>query len=52
MKTAATMVCLCVMHLPIPVPVNWVCILVIVATTLYSGVEYFVQNRDVFKGSM
>ncbi len=51
-KTAATMVCLCVMHLPIPVPVNWVCILVIVATTLYSGVEYFVQNRDVYQGSM
>ena len=51
-KTAATMVCLCVMHLPIPAPVNCVCVLVIVVTTVYSGVEYFVQNRDVFKGSM
>lgn len=51
-KTAATMVCLCVMHLPIPAPVNWVCVAVIVLTTLYSGVEYFVKNWDVFRGSM
>ena len=51
-KTAATMVCLCLMHLPLPAPVNWTCIAVIVVTTLYSGVEYFVKNRDVFKGSM
>lgn len=51
-KTAATMVCLCVMHLPIPAPVNWLCVGIIVVTTLYSGVEYFVKNRDVFRGSM
>ena len=51
-KTASTMVCLCLMHLPIPAPLNWVCVAVIVATTLYSGVEYFAKNRDVFKGSM
>lgn len=44
-KTASTMVGLCVMMaLPgIPV-VNWIVIAVIVVTTLYSGVEYFVQN--------
>ncbi len=46
-KTASTMVCLIVMHFPIPAALNWVCVAVIAATTLYSGVEYFVKNRDV-----
>ncbi len=35
------------MHLSIPDWLNGICVLVITATTLYSGVEYFVQNRDV-----
>lgn len=44
-KTASTMVGLCVMMAVPGIPVlNWVVITVIVATTLYSGVEYFVQN--------
>ena len=51
-KTASTMVCVCLMLLPIPPVLNWVCVGVIVATTLYSGVEYFVKNRDVFKGGL
>ena len=46
-KTASTMVCICVMLLGIPPWLNTVCVAVIVATTLYSGVEYFVKNRDV-----
>ena len=46
-KTFSTMVCLCLMHLPIPGWLDWVCVIVIAGTTLYSGVEYFVQNRDV-----
>lgn len=52
-KTASTMVCICLMLLPfLPVWLNWVCVGVIAATTLYSGVEYFVRNMDVFKGGL
>ena len=46
-KTASTMVCIVVMFLPIPAVVNTICVWVITLTTLYSGVEYFVQNKDV-----
>lgn len=51
-KTASTMVCLCLMFLPLPTWLNWACVAVIVLTTLWSGVEYFVKNRDVFSGEM
>ena len=45
-KTAATMVCICVM-LAFRVPIlDLICNLVILITTAYSGIEYFVQNRD------
>ena len=47
-KTASTMVCICLMLLPIPPVVNTVCVAVIVVTTLYSGGEYLIQNKDVF----
>ena len=50
-KTASTMICLILMFLPIPALVNTLCVWVIVVTTLYSGVEYFVQNRDVMDWS-
>ena len=46
-KTASTMVCVVLMFLPIPPWLNIACIAVIVATTIWSGGEYFLKNRDV-----
>lgn len=46
-KTASTMVCICVM-LAFSVPVlDGIANAVILVTTVYSGVEYFLKNRDV-----
>ena len=46
-KTASTMVCICIMLLGLPQWVNAVCSAVILVTTAYSGIEYLVKNRDV-----
>lgn len=44
-KTASTMVGLCAMMLlPQQEILGWFVLVMIVATTLYSGVEYFIQN--------
>ena len=44
-KTASTMIGLCVMMAFPQIQIsNWIIIGIIVVTTLYSGVEYFVQN--------
>ena len=44
-KTASTMIGLCAMMALPGFPVlNWIVIAVIVVTTVYSGVEYFIQN--------
>ena len=44
-KTFCTMIGLCVMMaFPGIAILNWIVLAVIIATTLYSGVEYFVQN--------
>lgn len=45
-KTASTMVCLCLMHVDIPDIVGWISVWVIVITTVYSGIEYFVKNKE------
>ncbi len=52
-KTASTMVCICLIIFFGPEPrwLNLVCQIIILATTVYSGVEYFVKNWDVFRES-
>ena len=45
-KTASTMVCIVIMFLPVPKIINTVCVAVILVTTLYSGIEYFMKNKD------
>lgn len=47
-KTASTMVCICLM---LAFNFGWLdmlCQIVILATTLYSGAEYLIKNKDVF----
>jgi len=48
-KTAVTMVCLTAMFLPLRQWMIYVCIAAITLTTVVSGVEYFVRNKDVMK---
>ena len=48
-KTFSTMVGLCVMMAFAIGWIDWAVTAVIVVTTLYSGVEYFVQNWNVIK---
>ena len=55
-KTFSTMVALCIWIAFYDIIrangwswANWILILVIVLPTLYSGVEYFIQNRDVLE---
>ncbi len=50
-KTFSTMVCICLMLLGIPQWLNLTCQAVILVTTVYSGTEYFVKNRDVIKSA-
>ena len=50
-KTASTMVCICLILFGIPHWLNIVCQIIILVTTVYSGAEYFIKNADVFKGA-
>lgn len=51
-KTAASIVCCCIMFLPFHdyallsfITVDTLCVAIIVITTVYSGVEYFIDNK-------
>lgn len=51
-KTLATMICIILMLIPQLANialVNTICGIVILVTTVYSGIEYFVQNGKVLK---
>lgn len=55
-KTAASIVCCCVMFLPfhdyalLPwLTVDRLCVAVIVLTTVYSGIEYFIDNKSALQ---
>ena len=50
-KTASTMVCICLMLVFHNLTLDVVCVAVILATTIYSGIEYFVKNKDVIDWS-
>ena len=55
-KTVTTMVCICVMLTPVAMiwiplgfSVNQLCVAAILVTTVWSGIEYFLQNKDVIQ---
>lgn len=50
-KTLATMICIILMLTPLAniSAVNTVCGIVILVTTVYSGIEYFIRNGKVLK---
>lgn len=56
-KTFSTMVALCIMMVlpepwfPFPRFMNTLALAVILGTTVYSGIEYFIRNKDVFRES-
>ena len=47
-KTTVTMVAICIWIIFHDLPwLNWVILISIIVTTIYSGVEYFIKNWDV-----
>jgi len=48
-KTASSMVCLCMMLSGFFPMLDQLCVAVIVITTVYSGIEYFWKNADIIR---
>ena len=48
-KTASTMVCICVLLVLHFTWLDLLCQAIILITTVWSGVEYFLKNKDVFR---
>jgi len=46
-KTVVTMICLTAMFLPLEKWAIYVCVALITVTTVVSGVEYFIKNKDI-----
>ncbi len=46
-KTIATMICLTLMLIVSHPTLDMVCSIIILVTTVYSGIEYFIKNKDV-----
>ena len=46
-KTVVTMICMIVLFLPLRQWMIEVCIAAVTVTTLASGIEYFIRNRDI-----
>ncbi|MDH6364819.1 CDP-diacylglycerol--glycerol-3-phosphate 3-phosphatidyltransferase [Enterococcus sp. PF1-24] len=57
-KTATQMIAIILLFInnvpfsAIGVPLDLIMLYICLACTIYSGVDYFIKNRDVFKGSM
>jgi len=47
-KTVVTMVCLTVMFLDLQSWMLHICVALITITTIVSGIEYFIKNKDIF----
>ena len=50
-KTAVTMTCLSVMFVDFPQWIIYTCVAAITVTTVVSGVEYFIKNKDILNWS-
>ncbi len=50
-KTASTMVCICIMLVFHGAVLDNICVGLILLTTIYSGLEYFIKNKDVIDWS-
>jgi len=47
-KTIVTMICLTIMFLDLKPWMVYLCVAAITITTLVSGIEYFIKNKDIF----